>query len=165
MKKVPILEVCSRIEGHESQHKMLREYCRKLNDWKGLLILAEHNGMAPLLRKNLSESNADVPTSVLRSLNLLYKRHQKQALVRLTILEELLQLFQQHQLTPVLIKGSALCMVLYPDPALRPMRDIDILFSKEEADVAQELLQNEGFEQSTMPIPNDHHHLHHYIKP
>ncbi len=68
-------------------------------------------------------------------------------------------LFNQHQLTPILIKGAALCQSLYRDPALRPMRDIDILFHPGEVDAAQDLLRRAGYRQSTASIPPDHHHL------
>ncbi|MBM9520572.1 nucleotidyltransferase family protein [Desulforhopalus vacuolatus] len=159
MKRYPILEVCARVEGHEVQHQMLREYCQNFNDWQGLLVRAEREGMAPLLRKHILESEAEIPATVRRSLSLLYKRHKKQAVVRLKVLEDILQLFEQHQLTPILLKGSALCLTLYPDPALRPMRDMDILFSRAEVDKAQGLLRDAGFEQANSPIPPDHHHL------
>jgi hypothetical protein len=159
MKRYPILEVCARVEGHTVQHQILREYCHKFQDWQGLLERAEREGMAPLARKHLIESESDFPTSVRRSLNILYKRHQKQAEVRLKVLEGILILFQQHQLIPMLIKGAALCQTLYSDPALRPMRDIDILFSRDDVDQAQELLRNVGFKQSGAAIPPDHYHL------
>lgn len=159
MKRYSILEVCARIEGHAAQHQMLQEYCRGFDDWQGLLERAEREGMAPLLRKHLVESEANIPASARRSLNLLYKRHQKLSDVRLVVLEDMLRLFQQHGLTPILIKGTALCLTLYPDPSLRPMRDMDILLSKDEVGQAQELLREAGFEQSTSLIPPDHHHL------
>lgn len=159
MRRYPILEVCARIEGHALQHQMLREFCRKFTDWQGLVEQAESEGMAPLLRKHLLESEADVPISVRRSLNILHKRHQKQAVVRLQVLKQLLSLFQQHLLTPILLKGSALCQTLYPSPALRPMRDMDILFSKDEVDQAQHLLSCSGFRLSKTPWSPDHYHL------
>lgn len=141
------------------QYDILQKYCHAFVDWHGLLQQAEREGMAPLLRKHLTESESDIPRPIRRSLNMLYIRHQKKATVRLQVLEELLILFNEHQLTPMLIKGAALCQSLYPDAALRPMRDIDILFSKDEVDQAQELLRSLGFIQSTSPIPPDHYHL------
>lgn len=157
--RYPILDVCARIEGHTVQYDMLQKYCHGFEDWHGLLVQAEHEGMAPLLRKHLIESKIDIPGPIRRSLSMLYKRHQKKATVRLMILEEIVTLFSEHQLTPMLIKGAALCQSLYPDSALRPMRDIDILVSKGEVDQAQELLRDIGFTQSSSPIPPDHYHL------
>src|SRR5210317_1015807 len=104
MKRYPILEVCARIEGHAVQQQILRESCRGFDDWQGLLERAELEGMAPLLRKHLMESEADVQASVRRSLNLLYKRHQRQAQIRLEVLTDVLELFHHNGLTPMLIK-------------------------------------------------------------
>ena len=159
MKRYPILEVCARIEGHPVQQQLLRSYCSGFNDWQGLLERAEREGMAPLLRKHLVESEAEIPASVHRSLNLLHRRHLRQAEVRIRLLEEILEQFDRQQLTPMLLKGAALSFTLYPEPALRPMRDIDILFRREEAGQAQEMLRAAGFMQSASPIPSDHHHL------
>ncbi|PHR26210.1 MAG: hypothetical protein COA36_12740 [Desulfotalea sp.] len=159
MTQYPILEICARVEGHPVQWQILRQHCRQFKDWQDMLKYAEREGMAPLLRKHLLESGADIPTTTRRSLSILHQRHQKKAAVRLTVLGELLVLLQQHQITPILIKGAALCQTLYPDPALRPMRDIDILLSRDEVDQAQELLRNVGFTQSTAAISPDHYHL------
>ena len=159
MKRYPILDICARIDGHEVQHQKLRSYCHEFQDWENLLTQAEKEGIAPLLRKHLIESESAFPISVRRSLNILYKRHQKKAALRLRVLQEILELFRGEQLTPILIKGAALCYTTYPDPALRPMRDMDILLHQSEVDTAQKLLINTGFKPSTAPKPEDHHHL------
>nr|WP_028585748.1 nucleotidyltransferase family protein [Desulfogranum mediterraneum] len=138
---------------------MLREYCRGFVDWQGVLRRAEREGMAPLLRRQLLASGSLFPDTVRRSLNILYRRHQHQAKVRSELLLEILEICRRNQLTPIVIKGAALCHTLYPDPALRPMRDIDLLFQQDEVDRAQELLLAAGFSQSASPIPADHHHL------
>lgn len=159
MKRYPLLEVCARIEGHDIQHQLLRDYCAEFADWQGLLEQAEREGMSTLLWKHLLGAGIDVPISVKRSLAVLYKRHQHNADVRLRVIEDLLQIFAENDIDAILMKGSALCTSLYPDPALRPMRDIDILVRKEHAELAQGLLTRSGFVESTAPIPADHHHL------
>lgn len=159
MKRYPLLDVCARIDGHPVQHEMLREYCRGFADWESLIERAEKEGMAPLLKKHLEESGSEYPSAIRRSLNVLTKRHQQQAQVRLEVLQEVLDIFHRNALTPMLFKGAALCCTLYPDPGLRPMRDMDILFRPSEVDHAQELLRNAGFVQSTAPISPDHFHL------
>lgn len=159
MKRYPILEVCARIDGHEVQHQMLQAYCKTFDDWQGLLESAEHEGMAPLLRKHLLEAEIDIPVSVKRSLAVLYKRHQHNAEVRLQVIENVLQIFNDNKIQSILIKGSALCTSLYADPALRPMRDIDILVSEDNVGLAQRLLIDTGFTESTSYNPPTHYHL------
>lgn len=155
----PILDICARTHGHPGQHQRLREYCDTCDDWDALLQQAEKEGLSPLLKKHLDESESSYPAGVRRSLNLLVKRHHKQAKVRLKVLQEALGLFKSIEVTPLLLKGAALCYLLYQDPSLRPMRDMDILLSEDDVDKAQELLRRSGFTQSQSPIPPDHHHL------
>jgi len=159
MTRFPILDVCARIEGHGLQHKLLNEHCLNFTAWKELLILAEKEGMAPLLKKHLDESESIYPISVRRSLNILYKRHQHEAEVRFGVLQEILVHLYQKGLNPLVIKGAALCHTTYSDADLRPMRDIDLLFRKNEVDRAQKIMQESGFKQSKAPIPQNHHHL------
>jgi len=159
MKRYPILEICARVKGHKAQHNMLRDSCRDFKDWEGLLQRAEQEGMTPLLRKHLDESECPCPTPIRRSLSILSKCHQQQAEVRIEVLKEILEIFQQEELTPILIKGAAICQTVYPDPALRPMRDMDILLDKKEVHLAQEVLCRNGFVQSSAPLEEDHYHL------
>ncbi len=159
MPRYPILDVCARLVGHAYQHALLVEYCRNFSEWHALLSLAETEGMTPLLGKHLKEAAAPIPTGIKRSLNILYERHKNNAQIRLALLGEVLEIFNRHGLRPILIKGAALGYTLYDDPALRPMRDLDLLLDKGEVDDAQALLREAGFSQSTLPIPKDHHHL------
>lgn len=159
MTRYPILEVCARIKSHAVQQKMLREYCRSFDDWQGVLERAEHEGMAPLLRKHLLEAEINIPATVKRSLSILYKRHQHKAQVRLKVIEDLLQLFNDNDIQSILIKGSSLCTSLYVDPALRPMRDIDILVNADNIEQAQDLLIDAGFVESNSYNPQTHYHL------
>lgn len=159
MSRYPILDICARLKGHAYQHKLLIEYCQNFTEWHALLGLAETEGMAPLLGKHLKEADAPYPVGVKRSLNVLYERHKNNAQIRLSLLGEILEIFNRNGLRPILIKGAALSYTLYNDPALRPMRDLDLLFDKGEADDAQALLREAGFFQSHLPIPKDHQHL------
>ncbi|MEN8190452.1 MAG: nucleotidyltransferase family protein [Thermodesulfobacteriota bacterium] len=159
MTRYPILELCARVEGHEYQHQLLREQCQGFSDWQPLLDQAEKEGMAPLLKLHLDQSGSSCPISAKRALHILAKRHQHQAEVRSRMLGEIVDHFAENGLTPLILKGAALAYTLYPDPALRPMRDMDILLHPDEVDRGQELLRQFGFQQASSPIPPDHFHL------
>ncbi len=45
----------------------------------------------------------------------------------------------------LLLKGFGLAFAHYPEPGLRPMRDIDLLFATEQAEQARDLLLGSGF--------------------
>lgn len=159
MKRFDLLDICARITGHDHQHALLRKCCSTFNDWERLLQQAELEGMAPLLQKHLEESASQYPLTVKRSLKILAKRHKQQATVRHQVLRDILMQFQENDLTALVLKGAALCHTLYPDPGLRPMRDMDLLLHPDTVDIAQELLKKNGFTQATSPIPPDHFHL------
>lgn len=155
----PILWLCARIEGHPGQRQLLKKQCKSCSDWPKILELAEQHGLSPLLQKHLKEAQITLPPAMARTLHLLVRRQQKQAETRLKILEEILTIFHEEEIQPILLKGAALSLTLYPDPALRPMRDLDILVAPQEVNRAQQLLKANGYSQARAPIPADHHHL------
>ena len=62
----------------------------------------------------------------------------------------------------LVLKGAALAHLIYPQPVLRPMRDIDILVRADEVYRAYALLPEIGF----TPPPGAHHGLgpdHHHL--
>lgn len=158
MEYIKIINVCARPQGHPAQHERLRTLCLSFTDWNNLLEEAELHGMSPLLRKHCLESGSNVPKQVLMSLELLCKQHKKNAAIRTEVLGDLLRHFRQHGLKPVLIKGAALCHLIYQEPGLRPMRDMDLLFAENEIAEAQKMLLDCGFIVSKAPLAPDHYH-------
>ncbi len=159
MSGYPLLNLCARVTGHHEQHRRLQEICYTFADWEMLLRQSEMEGMTPLLNKHLRESGSIFPASIRRSLAILTRRHNLYTLLLAQALREVLERFQNEGLTPIVIKGAALCRTVYPDPSLRPMRDIDILMRDREAVQAKNILEKIGFQQSTAPIPPAHFHL------
>lgn len=64
------------------------------------------------------------------------------------LLLDLVDILSGAEIPFLALKGSWLAWQVYPDPALRPMRDVDILVRKEEAIRTFERLKAEGFTQS-----------------
>ena len=154
-----LLEVCARIAGHSEQHAMLRQLSGEIEDWRKLLTQAEQEGVAPLLARHLIESGSSYPAWVKRSLHVLLERHQQMAEIRTQVLLEVLGLFEQEGIRCLVLKGAALAYTIYPDPSSRPMRDIDLLLSKNEVDRAHGLLKANGYRQEKAVLPKDHFHL------
>ncbi len=159
MGHLDILHLCSRPQGHQQQYELLRNICLSGTDWNSLLETAEQHGMSPLVSKHCLASGCTIPRPIQMSLDLLYKRHQNNAEFRGMVLKELLQQFKQNGFKPLLIKGVALCQMIYDTPALRPMRDMDLLFHIDEIEKAQEMLLANGFTQSSAAQSPDHYHL------
>jgi hypothetical protein len=66
-------------------------------------------------------------------------------------LAEVLHSLREHSVTPIGLKGVALAYTVYPDPACRPMSDLDLLISSEEMLRAQSVLEHLGYE-SWFPV-------------
>ncbi len=71
----------------------------------------------------------------------------------------MLSILTEASIPALVLKGAALCQNLYPEPGLRPMRDIDLLLPWDEALPAHALLQRHGFQDPAVFTPVDHLHL------
>lgn len=60
-------------------------------------------------------------------------------------LDEILRAFGSLGLRPVLLKGADFARRLYPDPALRPMSDLDLWVAPDEVNAAEGALQTLGY--------------------
>ena len=69
---------------------------------------------------------------------------------------------------PVLLKGISMCEQHYPDPHLRPMRDIDFLVEEDAIPAAEAVLRRLGYRQSSAhpaAFYEGHHHSSPFVHP
>jgi hypothetical protein len=114
--------------------------------WDHLLAVAETEGLAPALGFALRAKAPSVaPPSVQEQLN----RRLADGIARqLTLSRELgrlLKRFESERIPVVPLKGPALAESLYPDPALRPCTDLDLLVRRESVVRVDDLLQILGY--------------------
>ena len=124
-----------------------------VQDWDELLPLAEEHGIGPLLHSHLTEASVDLPPGVRRQLQAVYVRHQRCNQVLFRVLERILDLFAKAQIEVVVLKGPALVHLVYHDPGLRPISDLDLLVADGTAVRAQRLLGEIGFD-IRVPVSN-----------
>jgi hypothetical protein len=155
----PVLNLCARVTGHPEQYRLLEAAAAQVVDWQETIRQAESHGLAPLLLHHLTTADIAVPAEPRRSLMILARIHAHQARVRQAVLHELISPLATEGVSPLVIKGAALCHTLYPDPALRPMRDIDLLLAPDQAERAQQIALAAGFDRHGTPTPDDHYHL------
>ncbi|KAB2888884.1 MAG: nucleotidyltransferase family protein [Desulfobulbaceae bacterium] len=154
-----LLQLCARATKHPQLNERIIPCCAAVTDWDAVLAEAERHGMAPLLHWHLSPLADSCPSQVKMALRLLYLRHRNANAVYAEVLREVTELFVNAGIDALVLKGAALCHTLYPEPGLRPMRDIDLLVRKEQGRQAQDLLIAAGFVESKSPRPDDHFHL------
>lgn len=110
--------------------------------WDALAALAEANRLSPLLKRNLqiSQSATLVPDAVRENIDRACQWHSLYALRQTVALKRLCETMAGAGFSPLLLKGVALAHRDYPDPSLRPMRDVDLLLPAAEAERAQAFL-------------------------
>ena len=64
-------------------------------------------------------------------------------------LAQVLRVLAAARMTPILFKGAVLAYIAYPDPACRPMGDLDLWVTADEMPLAQVSLENLGYAEYT----------------
>jgi hypothetical protein len=157
-----ILGSCARAQGNPALYCRLVVETDNYDQWQQLIPLAEMHGMGPLLYFHFKEINALIPTETRRALMGLYLRYRHANAVRGRVLGEILHACQSAGIEMLVLKGAALAFLVYPQPALRPMRDIDLLVREVDGVRAQAILGELGFDtrrDAFGQLPADHHHL------
>jgi hypothetical protein len=144
------LAACAHARPNDQTLSYIVQAAMHVRDWTTLATQAEEQGLAPLLYAQLQQAEIALPREVKRELQGLFLRHRHAHQVRLEILQNILHAFNAANIQALLLKGAALAYLVYPEPHLRPMRDMDILVKKSDARQAQQLLQELGFD---APVP------------
>lgn len=157
----PLLALCARANGHQKQLAKLAQIVHNYEDWTSLPERAEAHGLAPLVYCHLQASEARIPVDTRRQLMGLYLRHRDANRIRNRSLAEILGEFESQGIPALVLKGAALANDVYPQPGLRPMRDMDLLVRPVDAPAAQQALARLGFKVDEKPPPyfSGHHHL------
>jgi hypothetical protein len=116
--------------------------------WAALAADAEAHGLAPLARLSLEPHRHAFPEATMQQLDALVLRHLLWHRERTIVLAEVLEAFQRASIDTIVLKGAALAWTIYPAPAMRPMRDVDLLVPPTAARTAQALLRRLRFEAS-----------------
>jgi len=157
---VRLLAACTSWEQNMENSTRVLHAVSDMTSWGNLPAKAEMHHMAPLLYQNLKNCGAVLPQEILPPLRALFLRHRLINRVRIRVLEEVLAGAQAVGVFPIVLKGAALSQTIYPDPALRPMNDIDLLVSDAELAPMQKVLFDQGFcsDANTKKYAN-HRHL------
>ena len=127
------------------------------------LAWLDANRLTPAAARALPH-DVRVPAEVRAHLDAAYAQARAQWLLRKTALQRFLALMAQEPARPViLLKGAALALTLYEDPAMRPMNDVDVLIEPEHLMIAVEWTRQAGYEERSLGAGDDAGYLHHFI--
>jgi len=146
----------------EAAERLLRE---RPDTGPGLVEAAEYHGIAPLLEPAIAalarKSPAAVSDDTRRAFTALASRHRRAAAVREGCVDELLTAFAAAGIPIVLLKGVALAHLIYPNPSLRPMVDVDVLIDVADTRAAVQVIRGLGYSFRRQHVSRFSGRLHH----
>lgn len=114
-------------------------------DWDDVTVTAIALGLAPLLHWQLTQHRVELPPLALAKLSVTRNAHAKRNNDIARQLAEILAAFCEQRIEVLVLKGALLAATVYPDPALRPMNDIDLLFRPENLHRVGPVLEGLGY--------------------
>jgi len=116
-------------------------------DWPLLVKTADHHGLAPLVFASLKKSGLSSvgPKSEIETLRMAYVRASVANHQAFQELSFLVDRFEREKIPLIILKGGALGVTIYPDIALRPMGDLDLLIAPDEVERATCALIEQGY--------------------
>lgn len=134
------------------REKEISENILSTLDWDVLARTAHAEGVGPLLYWQLSQSGqlSSLPEETRDFLLLLYggTRIQNQEICKQ--LESLARAFHQAGIELVALKGISLALTVYPDIALRPLGDMDVLVPKAKLGKAVAIAKSLGYQDAKL---------------
>ena len=116
------------------------------SDWKTIMGMARQQRIVPLLHWQLDHTHSHliVPQDIKTDLASDFKKATFRSLMLQREILLLHQILIKANIPYVALKGSYLAFHAYPHPAMRPLRDIDILVPRDKTLEAYQLLIDQG---------------------
>ena len=136
--------------------------------WEELAVTAIALGLAPLLHWRFNQAGVSSPPLFMAKLALTRQAHNQRYTDMAGQLGQILAACAAEKIDVVVLKGALLAAVAYPEPGLRPMNDIDLLFRPPELARVERLLERLGYEgkhKSAETGPGVAKHLSTYRRP
>jgi hypothetical protein len=114
-------------------------------DWQSFLALCGHHRVIPLVYRALSSAAGDVPASILATLKAAATENAMSAFRYLTETRRLCDLLQQAGVSVRVLKGVPLSQLIFSDPSVRDVGDIDLLIAPGMEETADRVLLGDGF--------------------
>jgi len=122
---------------------------RNSGDWDGVFRVAMDESLLPLLHTRIHQLRLGptVPPDVVDFLSAVEDLNRERNSVILNEVKFAAQLLNEVGIEPILLKGVAyLALGMYPNPATRYLRDVDLLLSETQLETAVDVLIRNGFE-------------------
>ena len=153
------LSLCAQPPGSAAVAQRLPSALSAVPSFDELAIAAEQHGMEPLVLAHIERTGLAIPADLRARLRARQTQHAHAAAVRARVVADVAGAMAQADVPFLVLKGAALAHLVYADPRLRPMRDVDLLIRKTDAGRALDVLMRCGFRPGGSAVPSRHHHL------
>jgi hypothetical protein len=144
-----LLAACSWIAPpalEQDQAEKIVSLCRGVTDWDAFIGLVRRHGVPALAYTMLSRHGGDlVPGATREILKAGHVQSVGQSLFQAAELVRLIKMFASKGIDLIPLKGVFLSYQLYGDIGMRTSGDLDILVKPEQVDLAEQILEAEGF--------------------
>jgi len=156
-----LLLLCAHVKLALPDQEALQELARGPLDWDRVMAVAVRQGIVTLVFYHLNSLRPypPIPPRVLLKLEQIYRAAQLLGMRQRYEYARLVDALRLAGITTILLKGLALREVIYPDPALRPSGDIDLLVPPDTVEQTEQILQGLGY------IPDDKERPRHWYRP
>lgn len=153
-----LLALCKALAGHE---EAIAWNAFSLHDWQQFALAAQVERIAPLLCFRFRRQGwpEEMPDGVRRLLSAQFYNATANASLIFRELESVLSRLQAKGIEVVLLKGAALGLTLYPDIALRPLGDLDLLVQPSDLDTTLSTIKDMGYVAENPPLRRGLEHL------
>jgi hypothetical protein len=125
--------------------KALQQAVSDFKGWDAFLHEATHHRLLPIAYWTFKRHQVVIPRKVNLILAGAYLQQACLAKAQNAAMNEILRAFTELGIDALVLKGGVLAHLIYPEPGLRPMEDIDILVSPDQLGKAHEVLSSKGY--------------------
>ncbi len=124
-----------------------------IGQWQTLHRFARHQGLSSAVWREIRQHGLEdhVAEKIRNQFEATSKQDAARSMALHSQLNRVLQHLHDVGLQVVVLKGAALAYTLYPDPACRTMRDIDLLVRKQDVNATVKALVELGYRTTPMP--------------
>ena len=120
--------------------------------------------MEPLVLAHIERTGLAAPNDFRTRLRARRTQHAHAAAVRTSVLADVAGAMMRADVPFLILKGAALAHLVYADPRLRPMRDVDLLVRKADVGRALDVMARSGFTPGGPVVPSNYHHVQGVVK-
>src|SRR3954451_2652105 len=139
------LSLCALPPGSVAAAQRLPSALSAVTSFDELATAAEQHGLDPLVLAHIERTGLAIPEDIRARLRARTTQHAHAAAVRGRVLANVRRAMAQATEPVLVLKGAALAHLVYGDPGLRPMRDVDLLVPTADTRRAVDLLTRCGF--------------------